>query len=402
MKILLIDVNYKFSSTGKIVYDLYNSLNNDGHIASVCYGRGKKVNDFNVFKFGLDFETYMHAILTRITGLTGFFSPLSTFRLLKYIKNFKPDVVHIHELHAYFVNLSPIIKYLKKNNIKTVWTFHCEFMYTGKCGHAYECENWKTECHKCPQLREYPKSLFFDFTRLMYKQKKKLLSDMTNLTIITPSQWLADRVKMSFFSDKNIEVIHNGIDTTNIFYPRDITNLRFHLGINENTKILMAIGSNIMSTSKGGRYFVELSRKFVDKNITFILVGSDEDIIDVGRNLINLGIIKDQNLLAELYTLADLLVLTSEKETFSLVCAESLACGTPVIGFDSGAPKEIAPNGFGEFVDYGDIDKLEKLILHFIEDKSCFNNADNCIKYINDNFSLDSMYKSYLIRYENN
>lgn len=171
-RILLIDVNCKNSSTGKIVYDLYQNLRNDGREAAVCYGRGEKIEEENIFKFGLDWETNIHALCARITGYNGCYSYISTWRLIRFIDEFKPDVIHIHELHAYFVNIRPLLSYIKKKNIKVVWTFHCEYMYTGKCGHAYECTKYQKECGNCPNPKGYPKSLFFDRTREMFQMKK--------------------------------------------------------------------------------------------------------------------------------------------------------------------------------------------------------------------------------------
>lgn len=349
MRVLQIDVNCKSGSTGKIAYDLHTQLVKDGHISAVCYGRGEKINEPNIFKFGYDWETKIHAGLTRLTGLTGYYSYFSTKRLLKYIKKFKPDVVHIHELHAYFVNLKPVINYLKENNIKTVWTFHCEFMYTGKCGHAYECEKWKAECGRCPHLRDYPKSLFFDFTKKMFRDKKKLLSDFENLTIITPSQWLADRVKESFLDDKEIHVIHNGVDTENVFYPRNFEHLkkRHHL---TDEKIILAVAPDLMSDRKGGKYVVELAKMMKDENVKFILIGVEDLSKKFPDNVIALGRINDQIELAEYYSMANVFVICSEKETFSLTCAEAWSCGTPIVGFKSGAPETIFYQPFAMFV----------------------------------------------------
>ncbi len=197
MKVLLIDVNCKKSSTGKIVYDLYQRLKDNGHEVAICYGRGDIVEGDNIFKFGIDLETNIHAGLARLIGLNGYFSPISTNRLIGFIDEFNPDVVHIHELHAYFVNFKPLLSYLERKKVKVIWTFHCEYMYTGKCGHAYECEHWKSECGQCPAIKEYPKSLFFDFTKKMFQDKKSSLLNM-DFTIVTPSNWLAERVKMSF------------------------------------------------------------------------------------------------------------------------------------------------------------------------------------------------------------
>lgn len=274
-KVLLIDVNCKSSSTGKIVYDLYKGIKENGKQAAVCYGRGKKLVEENIYKFGRDYETIIHAFLARITGYNGCFSPISTFRLLRYIKKYNPDVIHIHELHAYFVNISPLIKYIKKKGIKLVWTFHCEYMYTGKCGHALDCVQYKACCGNCPQKKEYPKSLFFDHTKQMFQRKKALFEDL-DVDIIVPSQWLFKRVKESFLSDKSIGIIHNGINT-DIFCERETSALRKRLKIPKENKVILSVAPNIMSEMKGGRLILELAERMQDRDITFVLVGADNE-----------------------------------------------------------------------------------------------------------------------------
>ncbi len=400
MKVLLIDVNCKHSSTGKIVYDLYSELNNQDHEAAICYGRGPLVKEPMIYKFSSNLEMYAHAFLTRITGLTGVYSPIATHRLIKHIEKFNPDIVHIHELHAYFVNITPLINYLKKNKIKTVWTFHCEFMYTGKCGHAYECEKWKVECGNCPQVREYPSSLFFDFTKKMFNEKKKLFHNFNNLTIVTPSEWLANRVKQSFLKDKDIRVIHNGIDTTNIFYPRNFEHLKKKHNITDE-KIVLAVAPNLMSEQKGGRWLLELAKKFInDDKIKFVLIGVDDLNQDFDDNIIALGRTSNQIELAEYYSMADITLLTSIKETFSLVSAESLACGTPVIGFDSGAPSEIAPKGYGVFVEYGDIKSLVREIRIFLNKESKLKSKNECELYGKERYPKSLMFQHYMKLYK--
>lgn len=271
-RILLLDVNCKFSSTGKIVYDLFNYLKKEGREAAICYGRGELIKEDGIFKFGLDWETKMHAGLARLTGYNGCFSPFSTKRLIRYIEKFKPDVIHIHELHAYFVNIKPLINYIKKQNIKIVSTFHCEYMYTGKCGHAYTCDKYRRICGKCPAVHEYPKSLFFDKTKQMFLMKKKLLEDL-DMRIVTPSQWLADRVKISFLKDKPIRVIHNGIDT-DIFHPVDTSELREELQIPADYKIVLAVAPDIMSDRKGGQWILKLAEMMKNEKYYFVLVGA--------------------------------------------------------------------------------------------------------------------------------
>jgi len=351
MKILLIDVNCKSGSTGKIVYDLYSNLTEQGESVAICYGRGSKINDNNIYKFGLDWETKIHAGLARVTGFNGCFSPISTKRVIDYIEEFKPDLIHIHELHAYFVNIKPLIEYIKENKIPVVWTFHCEYMYTGKCGYAYDCEKWKSSCEKCPAVTEYPKSILFDWTKAMYRTKKQLLRDL-DFTIVTPSQWLADRVKLSFLGNKDIRVIHNGIDTDSVFYPRiteEIKVLRnkYHL---ENKKIVLSVAPNIMEERKGGKQVLQIACQMPE--LQFVLVGADEDK-RYSDNVLMIKRTKDQDELARWYSMADLFLICSKKENFPTTCLEALSCGTPIVGIDEGGTKETAPYPYGKFVGGG-------------------------------------------------
>ncbi|MBX9165082.1 glycosyltransferase [Coprobacillus sp. K06] len=275
-RVLLIDVNCKFSSTGKIVYNLFKGLKEDGREAAICYGRGDEIHEEGIYKFGLDWETNIHAGLTRITGYNGYFSPLSTKRLIAYIEEFQPDVIHIHELHAYFVNIKPLLEYIKKRKIKVVWTFHCEYMYTGKCGHAYSCTNFMHGCGKCPAVHEYPKSLFIDRTKQMFSMKRKAMNGL-DVEIVAPSEWLAKRVKMSFLQNVKISIIHNGIDT-NIFKEQNTKSLRKELKIPSENQVVLAVAPDIMSESKGGKWVLKLAESMKDKPITFILIGARKSI----------------------------------------------------------------------------------------------------------------------------
>lgn len=365
MRVLLIDVNCKQGSTGKIVYDLFSELYRKGHTAAICYGRGQAVNESNITKISSDWEMYLHALLTRTTGLTGYFSPLATRKLIRIIEAFKPDIVHIHDLNTYYVNIIALVKYLKKHRIKTVWTFHSEFMYTGKCGHAYDCEKWKTECGSCPQLREYPSSWFFDFTRKMHRDKKALFKDFNNLTIVTPSQWLSRRVRQSFLGEKDIRVINNGVNHE-IFKPRPYDRLKKRHGIT-NEKIVLAVAPNLMSELKGGRKVVELAERFRGEQVKFILIGVDNPPEEVGENVIALGRTTNQEELAEYYSMADVFLICSKMENFPTTCIEAVSCGTPVAGFDAGGTKETAPEGYGVFVPYGDMDNLEKAVRNLLK-----------------------------------
>ena len=358
MKILQIDVNYKYSSTGKIVHDLHQGYQDAGFDSYVYYGRGEKKVERGVIKFGLDFETYFHAFMTRLTGLIGFFSPISTLRLIRGIKKIQPDVIHIHELHAYFVNYGLLLKFIKKQGIKTLWTFHCEHMYTGKCAYTYQCDKYKTQCRKCPQKKEYPKSWFFDFSNFMFKHKKKLFEDFNDLFIVTPSSWLAERVKSSFLKSYPIQVINNGIDNQ-IFKPSTHNDL-INLHRIEDELIVLSVAPNLMDTRKGGRRILKIASKTKELNIKYFLIGvNNPPKIDLD-NVIFIPRTKDQNDLAKYYSLADVFLILSDNENYPTTCLESLSCGTPLLGYDSGGTAETGSRGFSKFVNFNNSNAIIK------------------------------------------
>lgn len=392
MKIAQVDVNYQFSSTGKIVTDLVTCLEKWGHSTLACFGRGTDPGLERVHKISSNAEVALHALGTRLTGVTACYSPFATHRLIRLLVNFRPDVVHLHDLHGYFLNIGELVAYLKSSGTPTVWTFHSEFMYTGKCGHAFDCEKWKSHCDDCPSLHAYPESWFFDFTARMFEQKRQMFEGFDHLHLTAPSVWLADRMRESIIvGDKRISVVPNGLDT-GIFHPRDTRALRNQLGL-ASEYVVLSVGSNLLSEIKGGRWVLELAKRNPD--MTFVMVGVDTMPESTPANVRLIPPIHDQNLLAEYYSMANVLLLTSAKETFSMVSAESLACGTSVIGFDSGAPKEVAPPRFGEFVPYGDLNALEFLLRRTKDGQFAMKSAQECEEFAVSCYAKDVMVKAY-------
>lgn len=395
MKILLIDVNYGKSSTGKIVYDLAQKLNeSDTNIAKVLYGRGDKIYDDNVgIRVSSVIEVYFHALMTRLTGLNGFFSFFSTRKIISEIKKFKPDVIHLHELHGYYVNYSKVLDFIKQNNLPVVWTFHCEFAYTGKCGYSYDCEKWKTECNSCPQIKEYPASLYFDFTRYMFNKKKSDFLNFKNIIFVTPSKWLAKRVKQSFLAMHDIRVVHNGIDTEKIFYPK----FGFQKKSDRSVKTIISVAPDIMSDRKGGKWIIELAKRF-DDSFRFILVGVVGEIEDLPSNVVAINRTNNQSELADFYSSADLFLICSKRENFPTTCLESLACGTPVMGFDEGGTAETAPNGLGVFVPFGNLELLEYSVRRFFDGDISISSSD-CREFASKFYSKNTMFNNYISIY---
>lgn len=392
MKIAQVDVNYRSSSTGKIVADLVTCLEGLGHSTLTCFGRGVDQGFERVKKISPGVEVAFHALGTRLTGLTGCYSPIATRRLIRLLTYYKPDIVHLHDLHGYYLNIGELVAYLKSTATPTVWTFHCEFMYTGKCGYAFDCDKWKNRCGDCPSLHDYPKSWLFDFTTRMFDQKRWMFEGFDHLQLTAPSCWLADRMRESVIvGDKSITVVPNGLDI-DVFHPRESDALRVQLGLTDEY-IVLSVGSNLLSEIKGGRWVLELAKR--NPEIVFIMVGIEATPASIPPNLKLIPCIYNQNLLAEYYSMADVLLLTSSKETFSMVSAESLACGTPVIGFDSGAPKEVAPPGFGKFVPYADLNGLESLLRKAKTGLLPMKSAEECQEFAVRRYAKEVMVTAY-------
>lgn len=369
MKVMQINCVYNSGSTGKIVHDLHNELIANGIESVVCYGRGKKVKEKNVYKTCGELYSKVNNLFSRITGIMYGGCFFSTNKLLRIIKKEKPDVVHLHCLNGYFVNIYHLITFLKKNNYKTVLTLHAEFMYTANCGHALDCEKWKYGCGKCPRLRQETKSWFIDGTAKSWKKMKKAFVDFDDLKVVSVSPWLMERAKVSpIFSDKEHYTILNGVNT-NIFHLYDTVNLRKKY-CTENEKIVFHATPYFTDDKehvKGGYFVLHMARKMMDKPIKFIVAGNYDKRINYPSNMIMLGKIADQKLLAQYYSMADVTLLTSKKETFSMVVAESLCCGTPVVGFKAGAPEQIALPEFSKFVDYNDCNALFDVLISFLK-----------------------------------
>jgi glycosyltransferase involved in cell wall biosynthesis len=290
------------------------------------------------------------------------------------------------------------MNYLKKAPLKVIWTFHCEFMFTGKCAITYDCNKWQTECHKCPQVKEYPKSLVFDFSNPMFKQKKELFKDFNNLTIVTPPKWLEAKVKLSFLRDKPVAVIPNGIDQ-NIFKPTDYKDLSIYPLIKDK-KLILSVAADIMSENKGGHRILEIASYLVDKKeIIFVLVGTKKPENVNLSNVIFLERTKSQKELAKLYTAAHAYLIVSKSENYPSTCLEALSCGTPIVGYDVGGISDTINKGFGDLVAYNNKLDLTRVIMKLVNSNKPTNEI---LKTYHPYHSKTRMHKEYLNIYNSN
>lgn len=393
MRILLIDVNCKSGSTGKIVYDLYSEINKNKNEAAIAYGRGKKIKEKNIYKFGLDLETFFHFFMSRLTGIHGAFSFFSTKRLIKFINKFKPDIIHIHELHGYFVNIVSLLKFIKKTSIKIIWTFHCEYMYEGK-GFILNKEKNKFWNRK----NEYPRSLFFDLSLWTVNRYKKILNDITHLSIVTPSNWLMNNVKKTYLSKFGKKVIKNGVNQE-IFNPNYDDNLFDKYNIPRNKKIILSVAPDFTDVRKGGKIIIEIALKTLNSNYVYILVGN-HGFSNLPKNIISIPRTSNQLELAKLYSLADVFLITSLIENFPTTCIEALSCGTPVIGLRGGGTEETAPKPFGYFFTNNKIDDLVDFIIYNFDLLINQEMLVSLLSYSKDYLSKQKMMLEYFNLYE--
>lgn len=397
MKTVLIN-SCNFGSTGNIMLEIAETAENGGYTAAVCYpqsrdnSRKQKEKDFII---GTRFSRNIHLQLAGITGLNGCFSYFSTLKLLKKLDKLKPDIIHLHNLHNCYINLPMLFKYIKKHNIKTVWTLHDCWSFTGHCPHfdMIGCDKWKTGCYSCPQYKEYPKSLF-DNSKYMYRLKKKWFTGIKDMTIVTPSEWLAGLVKESYLKDYPVKVINNGIDL-NVFKPTE-SDFREKYAL-ENKYIVLGVAFG-WGRRKGLDVFVELARRLDKEKYKVVLVGTDDNIDKLlPDNIISIHRTQNQTELAEIYTAADVFANPTREENYPTVNMEALACGTPVVTFNTGGSPEMFDETCGAAVAKDDNDAMYNEIIRICEAKPY--SMEACIKKAK-GFDKNEKFGEYIRLYE--
>ena len=364
MKVIQINVVYPNGSTGKLVKSIHDYLVNNGISSYVLYGRGKRIAEKNVIRFCGNFEAKLYAFINRISGLYYGSAWFSTSRLMKQIEKINPDIVDIHCINGHCVNIPRLVNFLGMKKINLVVTLHAEFMYTGNCGHALECDKWINGCCNCLRLKEETHSYFLDSTGASWRQFDKAFWALNskNVEIVSVSPWLMERAKQSHIIGRfHHSCIYNGVNTDLFTYRVEIEP--------DNKQILFVTPffTDDIYDIKGGRYLIELARLMPDYH--FIVAGAFDESIDLPENVKCIGNVSNQSALARLYSGSLVTVLLSKKETFSMVTVESLCCGTPVVGFKCGAPERIALKDYSCFFEQGDIDSIKKSIEQLCSEK---------------------------------
>lgn len=375
-KVLSINLG-NFSSTGMIMREISKKAEEVGYTAYQAFpasARNKPLQERDIIICS-KLSKKINEHLGIWTGFYGCFSYFSTKSFLEKVKKINPDIIHLHNIHGGYINLSLLFKYIKKNNIRVIWTLHDCWSFTGHCAYfdMIGCDKWKIGCYKCPQLNEYPRSCV-DRTKTMYALKKKWFTGVKDLTIVTPSEWLAGLVKQSFLKDYPVIVINNGINLE-IFKP---TESDFRKKYNREDKFILLGVAFDWGERKGLDVFIELSKR-LDNKFQIVLVGTD-DAVDkqLPENIISIHRTNNQQELAEIYTAADLFVNPTREENYPTVNMESLACGTPVITFNSGGSPECVDDACGLSIPKDDIDKMLDSICNIVENQRF--TIENCVK----------------------
>ena len=396
MKVLQIADSVNWGSIGKIASQIGDTILEQGGESYIAYGRYQLPSSSQSIRIGTKVELYWHVLMTRLFDKHGLCSKWSTYRLIKKIEKINPDIIHLHQIHGYFLNYEILFDYLKKSQKPVVWTMHDCWAITGHCAHFVmeNCNKWQTGCYKCINKKKYPNSIFKDNSKENYIRKKNAFTSLSSLYVVPVSYWLGDLMKQSFLKPYPIKVIHNGIDI-NTFRPRDIE--REALGLSNDFLILGV--SFIWSDSKGLNDFF-LLRKKLPMNYKILLIGlTDKQIELLPEGII--GIKKTHNVeeLAKYYSTANVFVNLTKCDTYPTVNLEAMACGTPVITYKTGGSPECISDNNGYVAEQGKIDEVIDYIKK-IQNENSMDLKSICRSYAEKHFDKKKSFANYLSLYK--
>ena len=355
MKILMINSVCGVKSTGRICTDLAKELEKNGHEVKIAYGREKVPLEYQKYavRIGNSLDVKIHGLQSRLFDMAGFGSKKVTQRFIEWVKEFNPDVIHLHNLHGYYINIEILFRYLKKDfKGRIIWTLHDCWSFTGHTPYcdSINCTRWIKGCYNCPLLKEYPLSLI-DNSNENWKRKKKVFTNVSNMIIVTPSKWLSDLLKESFLADYPIKIINNGIDASN-FYPLKSDFKKIH---NFLDKFMLLGVATSWDKNKGLSDYIKIA-ELLDESYQIVLVGlTRNQIHKIPKNI--LGIERTNNVqeLVEIYSAADLFLNLSYCENFPTVNIEAISCGTPILTYKTGGSPEIVDKYGGIIIEQGNI-----------------------------------------------
>lgn len=401
--VIQINVCANYRSTGKIAEEIGQLAISRGWRSVIAYGDSVRTSKNELVHVGSKFELFEHAIETRLFDNHGLASCSATKKFLQTVNEIKPDIIHLHNIHGYFLNYPMLFEYLSKRDIPVIWTMHDCWPITGHCAYFdyTKCERWKTECHSpCPGKRQYPASLLFESPRRNYRIKKEVFQKVENLTLVPVSDWLGKLLTYSFLSKYPIEVIHNGIDL-DVFSQVDSSGVRIKYGIGEGNYIIGV--ASVWDYRKGIDAFFELKKK-LKEDVKIVLVGLNKNQLLQAESIGIIGVPRTDsaNELAALYSGAALYCNLTYEDNYPTTNLEAMACGTPVLTFNTGGSVEAVTPDTGWIVEKGDIESIVSIIEHIKNDSIQENVAQRelCRHRAQKEFDKNVAFQRYLELYD--
>ncbi len=394
-KLLQINVSANWGSTGRIAEQINQAAKMSGWECWIVYSRFANTSESDLIQIGTKKDVLCAVLETRLLDRAGLSMRKATKKLIQQIELLQPDVVHLHNIHGYVLNYELLFNYLNKTNIKVVWTFHDFWAMTGHCAHFVDinCDKWATGCHHCPKHKSYPSS-FTDFSARNYALKKHLFTENTNLHIVAVSEWVAGYIRKSFFKDKDIRVINNGVDLQ-MFKP---TKGFKHPHIKTDDFIILAVASRWTKHGKGLQDYISLS-KLLAKDDKIVLVGVSKELIaELPENIIGIVRTNNQEELAAIYSRSNVVTSFSPAETFGMTIIEGYACGTPAVVYDNSAPPSLVTPQTGYVVPDKDYKAAYQAIKR-IKKKNKEQYSEACIYLAQSEYDKDKCFSKYLKLY---
>ena len=393
----VVEVNSNnYASTGNVVLNIAASARKEGLKVYTCCRRSRvslKYQYEDQIYIGTWLDRVISERLALLTGLNGYFNVINTWLFIRKLKKLKPDLIHIHSLCENYLNIRMFFKYLRRNRIPTVWTMHDNWAFTGRCA-QFRCEKWKDGCGNCPHRDFFPPTLVFDPSAKVWKAREQIYNSLDTMTIVTPSAWLSDLVRISLFKENHpIRVINNGINL-DVFQPTDSDFIEKHQLQGKHIVLGVAYW---WDTCKGLYVFLELAKR-LPENYRIVMVGTNEETDKLlPDNIVSIHRTQNQKELAEIYSAATLFVNPTTDDNFPTVNMEALACGLPVLTYDTGGCAEIIDETSGSSVPCGDIDALEQEILRICENRPY--SKESCLKRAK-HFDMYRTYRNYVDLYQ--
>jgi len=398
MKVLQINSTLNSGSTGRIAEGIGLKILEQGGESFIAFGRSANASQSQIIRVGNKWIQSIHLLKTRLFDTHGFHSSRATKALVQQIREIQPDIIHLHNLHGYYLNIEILFDFLKDWDKPIVWTLHDCWPFTGHCCYyeRVKCMKWKLECQNCPLKWLYPQSYFYDNSKDNYRKKKMLFSLPKQLHLVTVSNWLESQVAQSFLQKRPIETIYNGIDLL-VFRPMNQFNLKKEYGF-EGKQVILGV-ANIWTDGKGLQSFTELSKR-INKNQLIILIGvTKKQIKHLPENMLGIAHTSSVEELAKYFNLADVFINPSIAETFGMTTAEAMACGTPAVVYETSAMPEMITDEVGFIVPYNNYESLyEKTNKILANGKESY--TKNCRARAEERFDQDKQYEKYTALYK--